>query len=365
MSEIIFSYAENAFGRMVHIDDVPQGLKCNCICPYCKEKLIARHGKIRSHCFAHHSDDRGANLKICYKVIVYKLAEQIIQTNKKVHLPSYYGIFKESDIEFAEVRIDSNFEREDKQPDVIATTIDGRQILIEFTFQYKARRKNAADYNNLICLEIDLSDTSLDELEDFLLNSNRNRRWINNPILFNAIEPAYFKANKKIKLKNRSECERCTIKDKCRAVRPQNSDTILEIENNGQQFRICKIDEYENTILIQRELIAKHQRLRHQRLLQQQLRQQRLLQQREEAIAREQEAARQRRIEENKIQAAITTSIDCKDRTCFMCRRNLEWKCNDRTIAHCGSYLSMCVPINTPPETARHCSGFKAKVKSK
>ena len=35
------------------------------------------------HGFAHHSDTRGANLNICYMVILYKLAEQIIQTKKK------------------------------------------------------------------------------------------------------------------------------------------------------------------------------------------------------------------------------------------------------------------------------------------
>jgi len=103
MSELFFSYAENDKGQMVHIDSVPQGLKCACICPNCKEKLLARHGEVRAHSFAHHSDTRGANLKICYMVIVYKLAEQIIQTYKRIHIPSYHDIFRESDIEFTDI----------------------------------------------------------------------------------------------------------------------------------------------------------------------------------------------------------------------------------------------------------------------
>ena len=118
----VFSWAENAEGKMVHVDDVPRGLNCGCTCPNCHEALLARHGEVNEHGFAHHSETRGANLKICYMVIMYKLAEQIVQTKKRIHAPSYYGIFKETDIEFENVIIDSQFEGEDMQPDVIATT---------------------------------------------------------------------------------------------------------------------------------------------------------------------------------------------------------------------------------------------------
>ena len=152
--DFIFSWAENADGRMVHVDDVPRGLQCGCVCPNCHERLVARHGDVKEHGFAHHSDNRGANLNICYQVVMYKLAEQIIQTQKRIHTPSYYGIFKESDIEFKDVRIDSRYEREDKQPDVIATTYDNKQYLIEFVFQYKVQHKQTFDYKNLTCLEV-------------------------------------------------------------------------------------------------------------------------------------------------------------------------------------------------------------------
>ena len=92
MNEMIFSWAEDASGRMVHVDSVSQGLKCDCTCPCCHERLKARHGEIRAHGFAHHSDKRGANLKICYMVIMYKLAEQIIQQEKRLgfhHIMEY------------------------------------------------------------------------------------------------------------------------------------------------------------------------------------------------------------------------------------------------------------------------------------
>ena len=105
----VFSWAENAEGQMVHVDDVPRGLKCGCTCPNCHERLLARHGDEKEHGFAHHSETRGANLKICYMVIMYKLAEQIIQRKKRIHAPSYYGIIREQDIEFAEVKIRDDY----------------------------------------------------------------------------------------------------------------------------------------------------------------------------------------------------------------------------------------------------------------
>ena len=90
---------------MVHVDSVPRGLRCGCTCPNCHEPLLARHGEKNEHGFAHHSDTRGANLNICYMVILYKLAEQIIQTKKRIHAPSYYAIFPEKDIDFVEVKV--------------------------------------------------------------------------------------------------------------------------------------------------------------------------------------------------------------------------------------------------------------------
>lgn len=229
---------------MVHVDDVPRGLACGCVCPCCREKLLARHGDIKEHGFAHHSDNRGANLDICYRVVLYKLAEQIIQTRKKIHAPSYYGIFKEKDIEFVDVKIDGRYEREDKQPDVIATTKDNQQYIIEFTFDYKVQHKQAIDYKNLNCLEINLSNQTLESVEKFLLEENKDRIWFNNQECFDSIEPRYEKANKRIKVKNEDECKECELYYSCVGVRSKESGSILVIENSGNRYRICKLEQY-------------------------------------------------------------------------------------------------------------------------
>ncbi|SUP82351.1 hypothetical protein ACILPN_14695 [Yersinia wautersii] len=52
---MIIEYAvEKETKQIMHIDDVPNGAKCNCICKSCNDELIARNGgKLKKHHFAH------------------------------------------------------------------------------------------------------------------------------------------------------------------------------------------------------------------------------------------------------------------------------------------------------------------------
>jgi radical SAM protein with 4Fe4S-binding SPASM domain len=244
MEDFVFSWAQDASGRMVHVDSVANGMQCGCICPNCKEPLYATHGKVYAHHFAHHSQTRKATLEICYAVILYKVAEHLIQTHKKIHAPSYYGIFPEQDIEFSEVRVDSHYERSDKQPDVIATGIDGKEYLIEFVCAHVVQHKQPLDYKNLTCLEIDLSRQSLETVEKFLFTSNEDRKWLNNENYFTTIEERYKRAGKSVRIARESECKQCPITHRCVGVCPKNSPTPLIIENDGHRYRLCKTQEY-------------------------------------------------------------------------------------------------------------------------
>lgn len=246
--DIVFSYAQNEQGEIVHVDSVPKGKHCKCVCPNCKEELIARHGLERQHGFAHHSKKRQANLEICYKVILYKLAEQLIATKKQIFAPSYYGIYKEGIINFDNIEIDNRYERSDKQPDVIATTKENQQYLIEFILDDIVQHNKDIFYHNLSCLEIDLSNQTLESLENFLFSSSENRRWINNEICFNGIEERYQKFDKSIKKKNEEDCNLCKIKHSCCAVKDPKSDGFLIIKNNGQLFRLCKTNDFNDLI---------------------------------------------------------------------------------------------------------------------
>lgn len=351
MDEMIFSWAEDATGKLVHVDSVPQGLKCGCTCPRCHERLQARHGDIRAHGFAHHSENRGANLKICYMVIMYKLAEQIIQQEKKIHVPSYYGIFRDKDITFSKVIIDDRYDRIDKQPDVTAFTPEGEQYLIEFTFDYKVQHKGKIDYKNLNCLEVDLASQTLETLRDFILNSNEGKKWLNNHLYFEQIEDLYSIHGKSVKVTKESDCEKCMLKDNCCGVRLKVGEDPIVIENSGELYRICKVEKFQR--------VKKEIEERDRKKVEWELEKLRRAEIRAEEI-------RNRNREYRALESTETAKLRPDQRTCFICKNNLDWMSSkEDNYAHCGSYRTMGVPEKTPPDMAKTCKGFRIKLDGK
>lgn len=71
-------YAIDASGKLVHVDDVPTGLKCGCRCPCCDEKLEAKNaGKKREHHFAHAS---GCECSGAYESMLHLLAKEKVMS---------------------------------------------------------------------------------------------------------------------------------------------------------------------------------------------------------------------------------------------------------------------------------------------
>jgi len=78
-------------GAIVNIAEVDSGLKCNCICPACGERLIAKKGSKKVHHFAHHS---GTNCEYGYETSLHLAAKSILMNAKKMTLPAVYVHFK-------------------------------------------------------------------------------------------------------------------------------------------------------------------------------------------------------------------------------------------------------------------------------
>lgn len=71
------NYALDEHGRLVHIDDVPNGKACKCVCPACKGALQAKNkGEHRIHHFAHQS---GVDCPTAYETCLHLLAKEKIQ----------------------------------------------------------------------------------------------------------------------------------------------------------------------------------------------------------------------------------------------------------------------------------------------
>ena len=70
------TYAINSEEQLVHVDDVANGNKCNCICPSCKAPLIAKNKGEKMHHFAHQA---GCNCTSAYESMLHLLAKEKIR----------------------------------------------------------------------------------------------------------------------------------------------------------------------------------------------------------------------------------------------------------------------------------------------
>jgi hypothetical protein len=76
-SEKRLTYALNNEGKIIGVNDVPTGLACQCICPACKESLVAKNNGIkRIHHFAHLS---GADCPHAVESMLHILAKERIR----------------------------------------------------------------------------------------------------------------------------------------------------------------------------------------------------------------------------------------------------------------------------------------------
>ena len=181
--ELLLDYAPDENNVIQYVLNVEPGLACNCHCPNpdCNERLIAKHcpehGKAPH--FAHAS---GKSCKGAYMSLLHLKAQQIIVSKKTVMAPEFLTI-EPKRLEF----VDANPE-DDRwdgiRPDVVGETADGKKWAIEIFYTNEVNRVKAEKIRNLniTCLEIDITEQTIDSLEEFLLNSSdpKYRGWINN-----------------------------------------------------------------------------------------------------------------------------------------------------------------------------------------
>jgi len=78
------TFALAADGRKVHIDEVANGLACDCVCLKCGGKLVGRHGDVRQHHFSHYLATDGFG---CTETALHLAAKAIIQQERRLILP--------------------------------------------------------------------------------------------------------------------------------------------------------------------------------------------------------------------------------------------------------------------------------------
>lgn len=113
-------------GVPVHIDDVENGIKCNCICPSCEQPLIAHNNpkNKNAHHFQHQSTSDCRNY---YETMIHYWAKEIISELGELNVPNHS--FELSD--YAKAYIDHEWSRDFPKERIIPTKVKFEKVLIE------------------------------------------------------------------------------------------------------------------------------------------------------------------------------------------------------------------------------------------
>lgn len=175
-------------GNIRHISEVDSGLKCNCICPSCNSKLVARKGDKKIHHFAHYDAEE---CKYGYETSLHLGAKTILSNSISVEVPDLYLEFpnqskkKELIFEHHVISInDVNVEKkiDDIIPDIIIHTNEGDIIIEVFVTHEVDDKKLSKIFDKKIpVLEVDLSSLTRsvdrDDLSHILQNGLQYKMW--------------------------------------------------------------------------------------------------------------------------------------------------------------------------------------------
>ena len=185
------TYGLDENGALIHVDDAIRGKGCNCVCIECGEKLVARQGDNNRWHFSHKNT---TNCQGGRMTALHKLAQQIIQEEKKIRTPRYEGKHsprEEKDVLFSEVKLENQYQEDgvNRRPDCVGI-IGDKQLWMEIKVKHGIDSKKLADIKaqRILCIEIDLSSlldidyTEKDVREILFTDSGDDmREWINNP----------------------------------------------------------------------------------------------------------------------------------------------------------------------------------------
>ncbi len=176
-------------GKLLHISEVASGLECECVCPRCGDRLVAKKGPIREHHFAHAA---GGDCPTAVETALHRAAKEILERRKEIVLPSVgieflhrppKVIAPEGRYQLDSVALEQRLG--DFIPDVIAYVKD-RPLLIEIRVTHgiddqKLERIKSAGISTV---EIDLSaaprDFPREVLEALVVEAGDHKRWVYN-----------------------------------------------------------------------------------------------------------------------------------------------------------------------------------------
>lgn len=184
--------------RIVHVDEVENGSRCNCSCPACGGKLIAKNkGEIRTHHFAHSTSIEGIT---CSETALHRAAKQLVADHKTIRLPSpdlWPESLKQDYLALNNVEVERRIEDLNNNTWIVADCLgihNSGELLIEIAVRHHIDEDKLVKIRalNIPAIEINLEDWihfpwTWESLANAVLNDPHRRHW--------AYLPEWFKEN--------------------------------------------------------------------------------------------------------------------------------------------------------------------------
>jgi hypothetical protein len=188
-------FAQDEHGRLIHIDSAQRGKACNCRCLACDEALIARHGDIKAHSFAHES---GSECRYAIDAMLNRLAQELISARGAFCTPALtvrvscagpLGVIECNEIipsRHLQVDAAAIDRRVHPQRPSVVMLVKGRELILEVTHVHRldAGKRTAIEQLGLPAIELHLSEHRVETVEQFerlLLDASLSKHWIFNP----------------------------------------------------------------------------------------------------------------------------------------------------------------------------------------
>lgn len=168
-------------GRMRGINEVEQGLACNCECPECGSPLVARKGAVRVHHFAH----RGATCTTGAETALHRMAKQIVADERRLVQPG-----EDTPTVFRDAALPDEMCWAGRRPDVVLWS-ESMTVHVEVTVTHRCGPEKLDEIvrKGIPTIELDLSTAyrpkrlgwTIEQLTDRLIHDPGIRRWLHLP----------------------------------------------------------------------------------------------------------------------------------------------------------------------------------------
>src|SRR5690606_22461110 len=136
-------------GRMRGIDEVEQGLACNCVCPGCGRPLVAKKGPVRVHHFAH----QGESCTTGAETALHWMAKQIVADERRLVEPG-----RDTPTVFRNAALPDEMYWPGRRPDVVLCS-ESMTLHVEVTVTHRCgpEKLDAIVRKGIPTIELDLS----------------------------------------------------------------------------------------------------------------------------------------------------------------------------------------------------------------